>query len=308
MGHIAGRKPLSLGGRIVKTWELHCMMVVPIVIVLIFCYIPMVGLSISFQQYYPTKGFFNSKWVGLAHYRFLFSLEDTWNVIRNTLVISVGKILVGISFSVVFALLLNEISRKRLRVFIQTMVFFPFFLSWVVLGGILVDILSLKGMVNAVTSLVGIDPVMFLGNAKLFVPTIIITNTWKDFGYNMIIFYAAIMNVDSTLYEAAVIDGAGRIRQTFAVTLPSIAPVIAVVTLLALGGVLNAGFDQIFNMYNPLVYETGDILDTYIYRMGLLGAQYSFATAIGLFKSLIGFTLILFSYWAMDRFANYRII
>jgi len=290
------------------TWPLHLMLTLPIVLLIIFSYLPMVGIVISFQNFVPTKGFFGSKWVGLAHYRFVFSLEDTMNVIRNTVVISVGKIVSGITFSVFIALLLNEISAGRLRKTIQTFVFFPFFLSWVILGGVLVDILSLKGGINQLIASLGWKPRMFLGDNALFVPVVIITNTWKDFGYNLVLFYAAIMNVDPALYEASAIDGAGRLRQTFSVTLPAMMPIIAVVSLLSLGGVLNAGFDQIFNMYNILVYETGDILDTYIYRLGLLSGQYSFATAVGLFKSVVGLVLIVISYWAADRFAGYRII
>jgi len=290
------------------TWPLHLMLVVPIVLLIIFCYLPMVGIVISFQNYLPTKGFFGSKWVGFAHYRFVFSLEDTMNVIRNTIVISTGKIISGIVFSVFIAILLNEVPIRRLRKTIQTFMFFPFFVSWVILGGVMVDLLSLKGGINQLIASLGMKPRMFLGDNSLFVPVVIITNTWKDFGYNLVLFYAAIMNVDPALYEAAAIDGAGRMRQTISVTLPAMMPIIAVVSLLSLGGVLNGGFDQIFNLYNILVYETGDILDTYIYRLGLLSGQYSFATAIGLFKSVVGMVLIVISYWAADRFAGYRIM
>ena len=290
------------------TWPLHLMLVVPIVLLVIFCYLPMVGIVISFQNFLPTKGFFGSKWVGLAHYQFVFGLEDTMKVIRNTVVISTGKIICGIVFSIFIAILLNEVPARHVRKTIQTFVFFPFFVSWVILGGVMVDLLSLKGGINQLVASLGMKPRMFLGDNSLFVPVVIITNTWKDFGYNLVLFYAAIMNVDPALYEAAAIDGAGRMRQTISVTLPAMMPIIAVVSLLSLGGVLNGGFDQIFNLYNILVYETGDILDTYIYRLGLLSGQYSFATAIGLFKSVVGMVLIVISYWAADRFAGYRIM
>ena len=291
-----------------STWTLHLMLFLPVVLLVIFCYTPMVGIVVAFQDYLPTKGFFGSKWVGLQYFNFLFSIKDTWNVIRNTLVISVGKIVVGLSVSVVFAILLNEININSLKKSIQTFVFFPYFLSWVILGSILVDILSLDGAFNSLIKALGMKPVMFLANNTTFVPVIVLSNTWKDFGYNMIIFYAAIMNIDPTLYEAATVDGAGRLRQTWNITLPSMAPIVAVVGLLSLGGVLNAGFDQIFNMYNPLVMRTGDILDTYIYRLGLMSGQYAFATAAGLLKSLVGFVLIIIAYRAADRFANYRIL
>ena len=290
--------------RIDITWSLHLMLLAPVVLLLIFNYTPMIGLVVAFQNYLPTKGFFGSEWVGLKHIQFLFSLEDTWNVIRNTVVISLGKITAGLIVSVVFAVLLNEVMVKTLRKVIPIIVFFPYFLSWVILGSILVDMLSLSGMINKVISFLGFEPVMFLGNNNTFVPVIILSSVWKDFGYNMVIFYAAIMNINPSLYEAAAVDGAGRLRQTLNITLPGIAPMIAVVTLLSLGGVLDAGFDQIFNMYNPLVMSTGDILDTYIYRQGLISGQYAFATAAGLVKSLVGFVLIVLSFWAIDRYAN----
>ena len=294
--------------RIKTTWSLHLMLLAPVALLLLFCYTPMVGIVVAFQDYLPTKGFFGSKWVGFKYFEFLFSIQDTWNVIRNTLVISAGKIVVGLVVSLVFAILLNEIGVKPLRKMIQTFVFFPYFLSWVILGSILVDILSLDGAINSILKIFGLKPVMFLANNTTFVPVIILSNTWKDFGYNMIIFYAAIMNIDPSLYEAAIVDGAGRIRQTWNITLPGMISIVAVVGLLALGGVLNAGFDQIFNMYNPLVMRTGDILDTYIYRQGLLSGQYAFGTAAGLLKSLVGFLLILVANWSAERFANYRIL
>lgn len=301
-------KNLCRATRFHLTWPLHLMLLAPVILLLVFNYMPMVGVVVAFQNYLPTKGFFGSEWVGFKHIAFLFSLEDTWNVIRNTLVISIGKIAMGILVSIGFALLLNEVTVKALRKMIPIIVFFPYFLSWVILGSILVDILSLNGAINAIIGALGFRQVMFLASNDTFVPVIILSSVWKDFGYNMIIFYAALLNIDPSLYEAASVDGAGRLRQVLRITLPSMGPIIAVVGLLSLGGVLDAGFDQIFNMYNPLVMSTGDILDTYIYRQGLISGQYAFATAAGLVKSLVGLVMILTAFWAIGRFANYRIL
>ncbi len=291
-----------------RTWPLHVMIIPALILLIIFCYLPMVGLVISFQHYIPTKGFFGSKWVGLANYEYLFSIRDFKLILRNTVVISVGKILGGMLFSIFFAVSLSELRCKSVQRFSQTVVFFPYFLSWVILGGIFIDVLSINCSVNQILTKIGIDPIFFLGNEKWFVVILIVTDVWKGFGYTSIIYYSSILNIDKGLYEAATIDGASRIQRIFCITIPSIAPIIMVMALLSLGGVLNAGFDQIFNMYNPLVYNTSDILDTYIYRVGIGTGQFSLATAMGLFKSLVGMILIAFSYYAADKFANYRII
>ena len=300
-------KELSKKLKLKKTWQLHVMMVPIVVLLVIFCYVPMIGIVVSFQDYLPTKGFFGSPWVGLDNYRFLFSLNDFFQIIRNTLIISGGKILLGLIISIFFAIMLYESNMRIMKNVVQTSVFLPYFLSWVVLGGIFIDIFSLEGVVNRIISFLGIEPVMFMGHPIWFVIVIIITDVWKVYGYNMIVFYAAIMGIDTALYESATIDGAGRIRQGFAITLPSIAPMIVVMGMLSLGNILNAGFDQIFNMYNPTVMSTADILDTYIYRMGVVSGQYSFATAVGFFKSIVAMILIVTSNWAAKRFAGYRI-
>ena len=300
-------KELSKKLKLKRTWQLHVMMVPIVVLLVIFCYVPMIGIVVSFQDYLPTKGFFGSPWVGLDNYRFLFSLNDFFQIIRNTLIISGGKILLGLIISIFFAIMLYESNMRIMKNVVQTSVFLPYFLSWVVLGGIFIDIFSLEGVVNRIISFLGIEPVMFMGHPIWFVIVIISTDVWKVYGYNMIVFYAAIMGIDTALYESATIDGAGRIRQVFAITLPSIAPMIVVMGMLSLGNILNAGFDQIFNMYNPTVMSTADILDTYIYRMGVVSGQYSFATAVGFFKSIVAMILIVTSNWAAKRFAGYRI-
>jgi len=291
-----------------KTWPLHVLLLPAVVIALIYNYLPMLGIVIAFQNYEPWLGYTGSEWAGLDHFRYLFTYPDAKQVILNTLIISAMKIVMHMLVPVVFALLLNEIRLAWFKRSAQTLVYLPHFLSWVVLGGIFVDILSIRGgIVNRFLGSLGIDPIFFLANGDWFRITVVLSDIWKDFGFSAIIFLAALAGVNPSLYEAAEIDGANRWKQVIHITLPSIAPIFIVVVTLSLGRVLDAGFDQIFNLYNPLVYAKGDIIDTFVYRVGLQGAQYSFATAVGLFKSVIGLILIVISYRMAYKWANYRI-
>ncbi len=291
------------------TWPLHLMLLPAVILLGIFCYGPMVGLVIAFERFMPTKGFFGSPWVGLDHFKMLFEIKDIYIITRNTLIISISKIITLYVFAIIFSLLLNEVKSNIFKKFARTTTFFPFFISWAVLGGMLVSILSTEGgVVNNLLSVFGIKPIYFMGNEYWFIVVLIISNIWKEFGYPMIIIFTAIIAVDLSLYEVADLDGANRWQKMWYVTLPCIKPTIVLLAVLSLGGILNAGFDQIFNLYNVLVMDTADIIDTYVYRIGLVGAQYSFATAVGLLKSLVGFVLIVISYWAADKFANYRVL
>ncbi len=291
------------------TWPLHLMLLPAVVLLGIFCYGPMVGLVIAFERFMPTKGFFGSPWVGLEHFKMLFEIKDIYIITRNTLIISISKIVTLYVFAIIFSLLLNEVKSNFFKKIARTTTFFPFFISWAVLGGMLISILSTEGgVVNNLLSIFGIKPIYFMGNEYWFIVVLIISNIWKEFGYPMIIIFTAIIAVDLSLYEVADLDGANRWQKMWYVTLPCIKPTIVLLAVLSLGGILNAGFDQIFNLYNVLVMDTADIIDTYVYRIGLVGAQYSFATAVGLLKSLVGFVLIVISYWAADKFANYRVL
>lgn len=289
-------------------WMLYVMLLPAVLLTAIFSYGPMGGIVMAFQDYKPHLGILNSPWVGMEHFRFLFEYPDSVKVILNTLKISLLKIIFNTTASLIFALLINEVRARLFRMTVQTFVFLPHFISWVVLGGIFIQLLSPEyGLVNQVLQLFGIDPIFFLGSNKWFVPTVIITDVWKEFGYGSIIYLAALSGINPTLYEAAQIDGANRFQQMIHITLPSLLPTICVVLTLTLSAVLNAGFDQIFNLYNPLVYETGDIIDTFVYRIGLIGGNFSFGTAIGLFKSVVGLILILGGYRLAHKFAGYRI-
>lgn len=292
-----------------KTWPLHMMILPATVIAIVFHYLPILGLVMAFQDYKPWLGFLKSDWVGLKHFESLFMFEDSVQVIWNTLIISVLKIVCGMFVPIVIALLLNELRKEGIKRSIQTLVYLPHFLSWVILGGILIDLLSVKGgIVNRMlVDWFGMQPIFFLGDGDWFRFVIVVSDIWKEFGFAMIIYLAAIAGVNPALYEAAEVDGATRLQQTIHVTLPVMLPIIVVVATLQLGNVLNAGFDQIFNLYNPLVYDKGDVIDTYVYRSAMLKGDFSFATAVGMFKSIISFVLIIFSYRMAYRFGNYRI-
>jgi len=290
-----------------RTWPLYAMLVPGIVFVAIFHYYPMYGVVIAFQDFNPGLGFTRSPWVGLKHFRYLLANPDFFSILRNTVVIATSKIVTMQLSAIVLALLLNEVRRMWFKRTVQTIVYLPHFLSWIVLGGILLDMLSSNGIVSRAFTALGVEPPMFLGSNKWFVPTLVVTNLWKGVGWSTIIYLAALTNVDPQLHEAAAIDGASRWQRVWHVTLPGISSTIVLLVCLALGDVLQAGFDQVFMLYNPAVYATGDILDTYVYRVGLISAQYSLAGAIGLFKSVVGFVLIVLAYYLADRFAGYRI-
>lgn len=287
---------------------LHILVFPSLVIVLIYCYIPMFGNVIAFQDFKPIKGFMGSEWTGLSNLEYVLEMPNTYRIIWNTVYIATMKIIMGNIVPIIIALLLNEIRKTIVKRSIQTLIYFPYFLSWVILAGILIDVLSLQhGIVNQVLGWFGIQPIYFLGDNRWFPITLVLTDTWKEFGFNTIVYLAALTSINPSLYEAAIIDGANRWKQTLYITLPGMIPIVVLMATLSLGNVLNAGFDQVFNLYSPQVYESGDILDTLIYRIGVSDAQYGPATAIGLLKSFVSFLLISVSYWLAYRFANYRI-
>lgn len=292
--------------RLKREWQMHLMLLPGILLIFIFSYIPLYGLVIAFEDYNPGRGF-SSPWVGLKNFQFLFSQPNFVRTIWNSLYIAVFKMLGGISVSVLFALLLNEIGNKILKRIFQTLIYIPNFLSWVILAGILTDLLAADGLVNQTLQAFGLNPVNFLGSPSVFPWTMIISDIWKGFGFGTVVYLAALTSIDPELYEAARIDGGGKLAQTRFITLPMLAPTIVLMLVLSLGSVLNAGFDQIYNLYAPVVYDTGDIIDTYVYRLGITQAQYSVGTAVGLFKSVISMILVVASYKLADKLANYRV-
>ncbi len=299
------KKSLKKAGRTVIVYNL--MMLPGLILLIFFSIVPMAGIAIAFENYKPGAGIFHSKWVGLYWFRYIFQLPNGVQVIKNTLIIAVMKIIAGLIVPIAFALLLNEIRKSVLRRSIQTIIYLPHFLSWVVLGGIVKEILSLDGILNRILGSIGLEPVFFMAKPELFRGILVVTDIWKEFGFGTIVYLAAIMAVDISLYESAAMDGAGRWKMLISVTLPSIMPTIVLMATLSLGNILNAGFDQIYNMYNPLLYSTGDIIDTFVYRTGLVDLKYSLATAVGVFKSVISLIMISISYYLADKFAGYRI-
>lgn len=291
-----------------REMPLHIMLIPAVLLVFVYSYGPMAGIIIAFEKFIPARGIFKSKWVGLDNFSYILSMPDIFQVLWNTIFIAIMKILLGLLVPIVFALLLNEVGSHIFKRGVQTAIYLPYFFSWVIMGGIVIDILSpSNGIVNQMLGVLGIKPIFFLGDYKIFPYALAVTDVWKNFGYNTIIYLAALTAIDPTIYEASVVDGANRWKQTLYITLPGIMPIIILTLTLSLGNVLNAGFDQVFNLYSAQVYRTGDIIDTLVYRLGLIDAQYGPATAVGLFKSVVSLAMITISYKIAEKYANYRI-
>lgn len=290
-----------------RTWPLYAMLVLPLIQLVLFHYYPMYGVVIAFQKFNPGLGFLNSPWVGLANFRDLLANPDFKNVLWNSFAIAMLKIVTLQVIAISLSLMLNEVRINFFKRTVQTVIYLPHFLSWIVLGGILIDLLSATGLANRFLLNMGIEPVLFLGSNAWFRPVIVVTNLWKEAGWATIIYLAALTGIDPVLHEAAAIDGANRWQRIRHVNLPGILSIIILIACLNLGNVLQAGFEQVLTLYNPAVYATGDILDTYVYRAGLISARYSLAGAIGLFQSVLGFILIVIAYRLAARYAGYRI-
>ena len=312
-GSAATRKRRSNRGNSLRmdTRSLHLMLVPALIILFIYNYLPMIGIVIAFQDFNVGLGiraFWESDWVGLAHFRRLFSSPDFTRALTNTLVIAVGKIILNFITPIVVALLLNEVRINWLKRGLQTIIYFPHFLSWVIMAGVIKEVLAPDGMLNGMLgALFGMEPIFWLGDKSIFPWLMVVTETLKEFGFGTVVYLAAITGIDPSLYEAAIVDGANRFKQTIHVTIPGMLPIIVLSLVLSLGRILNAGFDQIFNLYSVPVYETGDIIDTLVYRISMQGGQYDFGTAVGLFKSVISMFLISLSYWLAYKFANYEV-
>lgn len=270
-----------------------------LLLILIFEYGPMYGLVLAFKEYNLSLGVWGSPWVGLDNFNRLFSDETSLRVIKNTIIISFAKLIVGIPAPIILALLINEARTGIFKRAVQSVSYLPHFLSWVILSAIVYQVLSPStGVINLILREFGIRPIFFLASDYWFRPILVLTSVWKEIGWGTIIYLAALTSVNTDLHEAAVLDGASRLRRIRDINLPTIVPVIGIVALLSVGGILNAGFDQVFNLYNPQVYDVADIIDTYVYRIGLIGFDYSFSTAVGLFKGIVGFTLVMIlNFW-----------
>ncbi|MEK3721425.1 ABC transporter permease [Paenibacillus sp. FSL H8-0034] len=277
-----------------KYLDLYLMVLPALVFLIIFKYVPMYGVVIAFKDYNIIQGVMNSKWVGFQHFQELFAFDEFPNVVRNTLLISLMKLVIGFPAPILLALLLNEL---RLAVFqraVQTVTYLPHFISWVVVGGMAVDLLSpSSGIVNKIIQAFGFEPIFFLSDERLFRWILVWSDIWKEAGWGAIVYLAALIGINEELFQAATVDGAGRFKQIWHVSLPGLTSTIVVLLLLRLGHVLDAGFEQVLVMYHPAVYEVADIIDTYVFRVGLGTMQFGLTTAAGLFKSVIGCVLLI---------------
>jgi putative aldouronate transport system permease protein len=267
----------------------------------VFYYIPIYGITIAFKDYSLTKGILGSSWVGFENFERMFKSPEFTRVLRNTIVIAFLKLIFVYTSGIFLALALNELLHDKFKKIIQSITYLPHFLSWVIIGSIMVELLSpSSGLVNYIIMAFGGKSIYFLAETEWFVPILILSDVWQSVGWGSIIYLAAIAGVDPQMYEAATVDGAGRFKKIWHVTLPSISSVIIIMMIFNIGNMMNAGFDQIFNLYNPAVYEVADIIDTYVYRVGLVQMNFSFSTAVGLFKNAIGLILVLI----VNRLAN----
>jgi len=276
-----------------KQYRVLLIMMMPAVVYyILFHYLPMYGVLLAFKDFKITQGIIGSPWAGIHHFEKIMNDTYFYTVLKNTLIISLSKLVFGFPVPIIFALLLSEISNMKFKRLAQTVSYLPHFISWVVMAGIFFTLFSLDGPINGIVKLLGGDPMLFLADDRYFRIILVATSIFQGFGWGSIIYFAAISSIDPQLYEAAVLDGAGRFKRMFYISIPMLAPVIAIMLILSMSGILDAGFDQIFNMYNVKVYNVSDIIDTYVYRKGLIEMNYSYATAVGLFKSVVALILI----------------
>ncbi|SEB03419.1 carbohydrate ABC transporter membrane protein 1, CUT1 family [Paenibacillus sp. RU5A] len=286
---------LGDAGRYLWRYRILYLLSVPgILYFFLFKYVPLFGSIIAFQNYNIFKGITGSDWVGLEHFQKMFSHYDFLRILNNTLLLGIYDLVIAFPVPILLAILLNEVRMIVFKRLLQTIVYMPHFLSWVVISGIFMGIFSMDaGVVNKALGFLGMQPIYFLGEDSYIRSILIGSGIWRDSGYGTIIFLAAIAGINPDLYEAAEVDGAGRLKQIWSITLPSLLPTIMILLLLHIGKFLDLGFERVFVFLNPLNLESGEILDTYIYKAGLLSQQYSYTTAIGLFKSVVGLMLVL---------------
>lgn len=298
---IQNKRLEPLGKRVMKYRALIVMILPALLFFAVFCYVPMYGVVLAFKDYSISKGIMGSDWVGLYYFNRLFSSDRFWEVLGNTLVISLLKLVIGFFPPILFALLLNEIRTKWFKKLTQTASYLPYFISWIVMAGIIREMFSANGVINQIVTAFGGEAQIWLSKKEYFRTILVSTDIWKGFGWGSIIYISALSGIDPQLYEAASLDGAGRIKKMLYITLPCLVPVITINLILSMGGVLNAGFDQIFNLVNPSVKSVADIIDTYVYELGIQKRDYSLSTAVGLFKSVIALIMVLGTNFAAKK-------
>lgn len=273
---------------------MHILVTPTIIYFLIFSYLPMYGIIVAFKDFSFTKGILGSPWVGLSNFKSFFNSIYLWRLLKNTVLLSLYSIIFSFPVPILFALLLNEVNNKKFKNIVQTVSYFPRFVSVVIVVGMLHTLLSPEnGMINGVLNKFGIDSIAFMQSSKWFRPLYVISGIWQSFGWTSIIYLAALTSISPELYEAAEIDGSNRFQKIIYISIPSIMPTIAILLILAVGGIMNVGFEKIILMYNPGIYEVADVISTYVYRKSILGGEFSFGTAIGLFNNVVNFILII---------------
>lgn len=302
------KRSRGLTVRLKKQWELQIMVIPALILVFIFSYIPMYGVLMAFQDYSIFDGFWASPWVGFKHFEMFFSSPDFWTIMRNTLIISALKLFIGFPAPIILALMLNEVRKMAFKRVIQTVSYLPHFLSWVIVAGFAMSILSTdNGSLNILLQKLHLidEPIGFLGIAEYFWGILVSVNVWKEIGFNSIVYLAAIAGINPNLYEAAQMDGASRLKQIRYITIPSIMPVVIIFFILAIGNLLNAGFEDILLLGgNPVLRDVSDVLDTYVYRTGIENQRFSYATAAGLFKAVVSVLLLTLANYVARKSGN----
>jgi len=283
---------IKLSKHIKKEWRLYSFLIIPILYFVIFKYIPMFGNIIAFRKYSGGVNIFGEKWVGLRYFKQFLRDPSFWRAFRNTLFLSVSYLIVRFPLTLIFALLLNEIRNIKWKKFVQTVSYLPHFISMVIIAGMIKEVVSLSGPINTLLSSFGMEKISFIQEASWFPPIYIISGIWQALGWGTILYLAAMTGINTELYEAARVDGANRFRQALHVTIPGILPTIVTLLILDIGGIMGSNFEKIILLYLPSTYETADVISTLVYRMGISGGNFSYATAVGLFEGIIGLILV----------------
>ena len=305
-----GKKSLF---KMVKKHRMFYLFILPAaVMVFLFSYMPLWGILIAFKDFKMARGIMGSDWVGLEHFQKLFTDPNFYRVLKNTLVIGITTLLTTFPVTIIFTILVNEILNTKFKKWVQTITYLPHFLSWVVVGTFAYQILSpSSGIINTILVNLGIldKSLYFMAEPKMFVPIYLIVNLWKETGYSIVVYLAVLSGIDTEQYEAAMIDGANRFQKILYITLPAMLPTVCVMLILNIGSIITVGFDTIFNLYNDATYQTADVISTFVYRKGMMEAQFDYSTAVGLFQNVVSLTLVLFSNWfARKANPDYRVI
>ncbi|MBA4493478.1 ABC transporter permease [Paenactinomyces guangxiensis] len=287
-----------------KDWQLYSLLVLPIIYLVVFKYIPMIGNMIAFRRFIPGGNIFGEEWVGLHYFKMFIEDPTFWQVFKNTLILSSLTLLFVFPAPIIIALLLNEVKSKKFKKFVQTTSYLPHFLSIVIISGMILQLTSTTGAINELIQFFGGEPIIFMQDPSWFRPVYIASEVWQTMGWGAILYLAALTNIDESLYEAAKIDGANRWKQTIHITIPGILPTIITLLILNIGNLLAVGFEKILLIYNPLNYETSDVISTYLYRVGLQSSNFSYATAIGLFEAVIGLILVFSANYLSKKFTD----